>query len=172
MSFSSFKNSKLIFESFRKFVNEQDEVDLLAGEEEEVFEMPPEPERPTYGSQEEYTAAADAAESSLAVSDQEAETARLARKAAADKRSEETDVLIPDELDTSFETANPDALSRATTAYMAIGSPGNAGLSIPIALADLYNSGDKEAYRLLKSKVRQDESGMYGFIPQEKPTDF
>ena len=171
MSFSSFKNSKLIFESFRKFVNEQDEVDLLAGEEEEVFEMPPEPERTTYGSQEEYTAAADAAESSLAAADQEAEVARLARKAAADERSKETDVLIPDELNTSFEAATPDALSRAATAYMAIGAPGNAGLSIPIALADLYNSGDKEAYRLLKSKVQQDENGMYGFIPQEKPTD-
>ena len=77
MSFSSFKNSKLIFESFRKFVNEQDEVDLLAGEEEEVFEMPPEPERTTYGSQEEYTAAKEKAIDDQTKSDQEAEAEDL-----------------------------------------------------------------------------------------------
>jgi len=179
MSFSSFKENKLLFENFRKFVNEQDEVDLLAGEEEEGFEMSPETEQPTYGSQEEYTAAADAAESSLAASGQEAETARLARKAAADKRSQETDVLIPDdEAPVDVEVAGPDTLTRVTNAYLDArsgaaggGRAGDEGSGIQQAIINLETSGDKDALRLLMSNVQQGVDGKYSFIKKEKPTE-
>tara|TARA_R110000824_G_scaffold85701_1_gene212746 strand:+ start:215 stop:760 length:546 start_codon:yes stop_codon:yes gene_type:complete len=180
MSFSSFKNSKLIFESFRKFVNEQDEVDLLAGEEEEVFEMPPEPERTTYGSQEEYTAAKEKAIDDQTKSDQEAEAARLARRAAADKRSQETDVIVPDDVSTDIKTTGPDALSRATKVYLSSRDPEQSygadseSTGILTTLFKLKKE-DPEAHSAFARTVQKgkDEMGgvVYSFIPQEKPTD-
>jgi hypothetical protein len=70
-------------------VDEQDEVDLLSGEEEVSFELPAEVERTTYGSQKEYTAAADAARGAPTTTNQEP-VAVVAVNRAPEKKVRET----------------------------------------------------------------------------------
>ena len=176
MSFSSFKENKLLFENFRKFVNEE-----IVPEDEPPLEIQPEPERTTYGSQEEYSSASKAEQTAQ---DKAAEARAILdaeRESKADVTQPAIDVMggisPDDEGSTSIETSGPDALTRAGQAYAQARREGlgmgevDEHTGIQVALLNLQDT-DTDAYNELMSKVQQGEDGKYSFKEQEKPTDF
>ena len=164
MSFSSFKDHKLIFENFRKFVNE--------GEEEDADIVIPEPTAaPPKRTQAQHSAAAAAAETGR---DQQAADLAAKRAARASREQAEMGAAFPEEDPTAFDipAQQTSPQQRVQQAYISARKSGKAdGMSsgIALAMADLKN--DPEALDTLTSMVSGDPASGYKFVGKGRPQD-
>ena len=168
MSFSSFKDTKLIFESFRKFTNEAEEDGSITFDDDDDFDIDiPEPSEP----REPVTRAAlDAAEA-----EREQKAAELAarRAARASKRQAEMDAAFPDD-DNDGTLPDEQAASpqqKVQRAYIAarrsLGREGTESSGIARAMTMLAD--DPAALEALKAMVSGDEDTGYRFVDVAKP---
>ena len=165
MSFSSFKDTKLIFESFRKFTNEAERDDFLSDDDDFDIDIP-EPSAPRAPVT---RAALDAAEA-----EREQKAAELAdkRKAIAGRERAEMDAAFPDKpLGTLPDEQAASPQQRVQREYLNARRSGAGDESSGIARAMMDLQGDEEALNVFKAMVSGDETSGYSFVRKTRPQD-
>jgi len=166
MSFSSFKDTKLIFESFRKFTNEAEGDGSITFDDDEDIDIPQATARPNR-SQAQHTAAAAAATTAR---DQQAAQVAARRAARASKEQAEMDAAFPETTGPDIprqQTASPQ--QRVQRAYLNARRSGAGDESSGIARAMMDLQGDEEALNVFKAMVSGDETSGYSFVRKTKP---
>ena len=168
MSFSSFKDTKLIFESFRKFTNEAEGDGSITFDDDEDIDIPQATARPNR-SQAQHTAAAAAATTAR---DQQAAQVAARRAARASKEQAEMDAAFPETTGPDIprqQTASPQ--QRVQRAYLNARRSGAGDESSGIARAMMDLQGDEEALNVFKAMVSGDETSGYSFVRKTRPQD-